>query len=270
MLKFSGYAPRPFCRPDDSRIAHALSLTGGNFVAAAKLIDLNPQCLRNLVSGSPRLKARWGKGRVGRPKGLPRLRITPYDQRWDDFDCLYVHQMISALSFMDEERQSAIRLWLDAKFGGKPACVVHPESLHSTTTTQLERSDLKPRAVYLRRAQRKQDEQRIGQALEIVNGSFVLTAKLLDMTPRRLSNLLNNNGPLKARWGHKGTGRPKRCPQLYIKPYDDWRERAATCRVECFIEVLALIGATEQRTILDWLNETLERESPQEVLTMAA
>ena len=57
----------------------ALSLTGGCFVAAAKLVDMEPVCFKNRVSYHPELKAKWGRKSKGRPKNLPAFRIVPFD-----------------------------------------------------------------------------------------------------------------------------------------------------------------------------------------------
>lgn len=55
----------------------ALSLVGGSFVAAAKLLDMTPQRFRNLIHGHANLKAKWGKRR-GRPAETLAFYVSPY------------------------------------------------------------------------------------------------------------------------------------------------------------------------------------------------
>jgi hypothetical protein len=55
----------------------ALTLVGGSFVAAAKLIDLTPDRFRNLVNGNPALKSKWGRKKKGPGIKLD-FRIQPY------------------------------------------------------------------------------------------------------------------------------------------------------------------------------------------------
>jgi len=58
-------------------INQALTLVGGSFIAAAKLVDLEPQRFRNLINHHPGLKKQWGQRR-GRSPIRTGLRIKPF------------------------------------------------------------------------------------------------------------------------------------------------------------------------------------------------
>ncbi len=53
----------------------ALALVQGSFLAAAKLLDMDPQRFRNLVNYHPRLKAKWGRHRGRQPRLSFNLRF---------------------------------------------------------------------------------------------------------------------------------------------------------------------------------------------------
>lgn len=73
---------RRYERADDSilkSVDGALQLVQGSFVAAAKLLDLEPQKLRNLVNWNPSLKAKWGKKRGGQRRiGFSLSSVDPF------------------------------------------------------------------------------------------------------------------------------------------------------------------------------------------------
>ena len=53
----------------------ALAIVGGSFLAAAKLLDMDPQRFRNLVNYHPQLKSKWGRSRGRQPQLKLRLRF---------------------------------------------------------------------------------------------------------------------------------------------------------------------------------------------------
>lgn len=57
----------------------ALRFVHGSFVAAAKLLDMEPQRFRNLVNYHPSL-ARWRQNRRGRPAQKVGFFIQPFSQ----------------------------------------------------------------------------------------------------------------------------------------------------------------------------------------------
>jgi hypothetical protein len=63
---------------DISELDAALEFTRGNFIAAAKLMDLTPYQLKSIVQYRPALH-RWKKIRRGRPAERLRFRIKPYE-----------------------------------------------------------------------------------------------------------------------------------------------------------------------------------------------
>ena len=56
------------------QIDHALKLTGGHFVLAARLIGLSPVQFKNAVNAHQWLKVKWGNKRQGRPRGRATVR----------------------------------------------------------------------------------------------------------------------------------------------------------------------------------------------------
>jgi hypothetical protein len=115
-------------RADDSilkSVDGALQLVQGSFVAAAKLLDLEPQKLRNLVNWNPSLKAKWGKKRGGQrrigfslnsvdPFGLnksePKYRLSSVHP-WRSHVLRDAKRMIMRHLYPDEIEQLAI--WLE-------------------------------------------------------------------------------------------------------------------------------------------------------------
>ena len=70
---------------DFERMEEALTVVHGNFLAAAKLIDMEPQRFRNLLNGNALLKRRWGKKRRGRPIGPAQNFIRFYNEDEERF-----------------------------------------------------------------------------------------------------------------------------------------------------------------------------------------
>lgn len=65
----------------------------------------------------------------------------------------------------------------------------------------------------------RRDDWEIDAALELVDGSFQVAAKLLDMEPRQLRNRVGRSPELKARWG-KPVGRPPERIGFEIWPFE--------------------------------------------------
>lgn len=63
------------CAHDLEQIDKALELVQGSFLAAAKLLDMDPQRFRNLVNYHPQLKEKWGRRRGRQPRLNFRLRF---------------------------------------------------------------------------------------------------------------------------------------------------------------------------------------------------
>ncbi|HEX7859128.1 MAG TPA: hypothetical protein VF773_02245 [Verrucomicrobiae bacterium] len=61
-----------------SELDAALEFTSGNFIAAAKLMDLTPYQLKSIVQYRPALH-RWKKSRRGRPAERLGFRIKEYE-----------------------------------------------------------------------------------------------------------------------------------------------------------------------------------------------
>jgi hypothetical protein len=74
------FSPDPSAGEDTlDRIDKALTLVGGSFIAAAKLVDMTPKRFRNMVNCSACLKTKWGHKKVGRPGTSLDFHIRPYD-----------------------------------------------------------------------------------------------------------------------------------------------------------------------------------------------
>jgi hypothetical protein len=88
----------------------ALSLVGGSFLAASKLLDMSPQRFRNLVFTHKWLKAKWGKqpGFQGR---LP-FRIEPHSG-----DYLSAEVVQYAFQRLTKDEQTQVREWIDSLGG---------------------------------------------------------------------------------------------------------------------------------------------------------
>lgn len=56
----------------------ALNLVQGYRLAAAKLLDMEPNRFRNLVNYHRSLKEKWGRSNPGRPPGALNFKIKPY------------------------------------------------------------------------------------------------------------------------------------------------------------------------------------------------
>lgn len=96
-------------------IDQALTLVNGSFVAAAKLLDMEPQKFRNAVNYHATLKNRWRKGR-GRPRQVPSFRIEPFVEdrakaalREANLD----REIVRLLSFVDRVE---LKAWLEGRF----------------------------------------------------------------------------------------------------------------------------------------------------------
>lgn len=68
----------PALSRSDEDIDQALVFVQGSFVAAAKLLDMEPRQFRNRINHCPWLKAKWGKS-VGRPPIRYGFEIVPYE-----------------------------------------------------------------------------------------------------------------------------------------------------------------------------------------------
>ncbi|MCD6050980.1 MAG: hypothetical protein K0Q55_2383 [Verrucomicrobia bacterium] len=61
---------------DLEQMDKALELVQGSFLAAAKLLDMDPQRFRNIVNYYPQLKSKWGRRRGRQPQLQVRLRFS--------------------------------------------------------------------------------------------------------------------------------------------------------------------------------------------------
>lgn len=97
--------------------------------------------------------------------------------------------------------------------------------------------------------------RQIDQALRIVNGSFVLGARLVGMDPVKFKNTVNAHQSLKAKWGHKKTGRPRGRATLHKLVFDatDAIPRdARSCAGQC-VALFERLPWREQRRVHDLL-----------------
>ena len=95
----------------------ALSIVGGSFALAAKLLDVEPQRFRNLVNYHEAL-AKWQHSRRGRPVQEAVLTVEPFQDRarraaWQG--PVLVKQIIERLPQVDQE---ALFRWLATRFAG--------------------------------------------------------------------------------------------------------------------------------------------------------
>jgi hypothetical protein len=103
----------------------------------------------------------------------------------------------------------------------------------------------------MRGAERKHLVERIDKALSLVDGNFIVAAKLIDLRRRRLQNMVNETPWLKERWGKTTIGRPARAkPNFEIREYNAPNE----IRVPQLIKIIADDLSLDQKVLLrDWL-----------------
>jgi hypothetical protein len=102
---------KPYDRPSDDELRSvdaALALVGGHFGAAAKLLDIRVQHLRNIVNQRPWLKVKYAKGR-GHPG---RARLGFRINEWGGMDISALKTTIRGLS---PQELSDLKGWFDAE-----------------------------------------------------------------------------------------------------------------------------------------------------------
>lgn len=94
----------------------------------------------------------------------------------------------------------------------------------------------------------------MAQALVATNGSFVLSAKLLDMRPGTFRSKVFYHRELRERFGHRKTGRPPGGPKLLVQPVNDTpAHRAARCPIDFIFEIIDCLPRERQEELQQWL-----------------
>jgi hypothetical protein len=96
----------------------------------------------------------------------------------------------------------------------------------------------------------------MNSALELVGGSFVAAAKLLDMTPTRFRNLVYYHKCLHEKWAKK-RGRPSNSLKFRVIPCHGDAFPPARMGLDLAKLIVGRLSENEQRAFKQWLEETV-------------
>lgn len=100
--------------------------------------------------------------------------------------------------------------------------------------------------------------KRMAQALVATNGSFVLSAKLLDMRPGTFRSKVFYHRELRERFGHRKTGRPPGGPKLQVQAVRDTpAHRVARKPIDFIFEIVDCLPRERQEELQQWLQAKL-------------